>query len=65
MDEDDFFSSRPQDPLTLLVKQDLGPISQDELAERIEILRGEIARIEAHMAAVDRHRSAADELFKR
>ena len=65
MDEDDFFSSRPQDPLTLLVKQDLGPISQDELAERIEIMKAEIARVEAHMAAVDQHRSAADELFKR
>ena len=65
MDEDDFFSSKPQDPLTLLVKQDLGPISQDELAERIEILKGEIARIEQHMTDVDKHRSAADELFKR
>lgn len=65
MDDDDFFSSRPSDPLTLLVKQDLGPISQDELAERIAILKGEIARVEAHMAAVDQHRSAADELFKR
>jgi len=65
MDEDDFFSSKPQDPLTLLVKQDLGPISQDELAERVEILKGEIARIEQHMADVDKHRSAADELFKR
>jgi uncharacterized small protein (DUF1192 family) len=65
MDEDDFFSSRPQDPLTLLVKQDLGPISQDELAERIEILKAEIVRVEQHMTAVDQHRSAADELFKR
>jgi uncharacterized small protein (DUF1192 family) len=65
MDEDDFFSSRPQDPLTLLVKQDLGPISQDELAERIQILKAEIARVEQHMTAVDQHRSAADELFKR
>lgn len=65
MDDDDFFSSKPNDPLTLLVKQDLGPLSQHELAERIELLRAEIARIEAHMAAVDSHRSAADELFKR
>ncbi|HEY0628959.1 MAG TPA: DUF1192 domain-containing protein [Sphingomicrobium sp.] len=65
MDEDDFFSSRPQDPLTLLVKQDLGPMSQDELAERIEALKGEIARVEAHMAAVSAHRSAADQLFKK
>jgi hypothetical protein len=35
MDDDDFFTSRPSDPLTLLTRQDLGPISQDELAERI------------------------------
>jgi len=65
MDEDDFFSSRPQDPLSLLVKQDLGPISQDELAERIATLKREIARVEAHMAAVSDHRSAADQLFKK
>ena len=65
MDEDDFFSSKPQDPLTQLVKQDLGPLSQDELAARIEALKGEIDRVEAHMAAVAAHRSAADELFKK
>ena len=65
MDEDDFFSSRPQDPLTLLVKQDLGPMSVDELNERIELLKAEIARVERHMSDVDKQRSAADELFKR
>jgi len=65
MDEDDFFSSRPQDPLTLLVKQDLGPLSVDELNERIETLKGEIARIEQHLSDTARHRSAADELFKK
>jgi uncharacterized small protein (DUF1192 family) len=65
MDEDDFFSSRPQDPLSLLVKQDLGPLSVDELNERIETLRQEIARVEQHLTATARHRSAADELFKR
>ena len=65
MDDDDFFSSRPSDPLSLLIRQDLGPMSQDELAERIEALRAEIQRIEQHMAAVDQHRSAADALFKR
>ena len=65
MDEDDFFTSRPQDPLTLLVKQDLGPLSIAELGERITILKGEIARVEAHMAEASAHRSAADELFKK
>ena len=65
MDEDDFFSSKPQDPLTLLIKQDLGPLSVDELNERIEMLKGEIVRIEQHLADTARHRSAADELFKK
>ena len=65
MDEDDFFTSRPQDPLTQVVKQDLGPLSVDELNERIEMLKAEIARVEAHMAAASAHLSAADELFKK
>jgi uncharacterized small protein (DUF1192 family) len=65
MDDDDFFSSKPQDPLTLLVKQDLGPLSVDELNERIETLKAEIARIEQHLVDTARHRNAADELFKK
>jgi uncharacterized small protein (DUF1192 family) len=65
MDEDDFFTSRPSDPLTLLGKQDLGPFSIDELTDRIEALKAEIARVEQHMADATRHRSAADELFKK
>jgi uncharacterized small protein (DUF1192 family) len=65
MDEDDFFTSKPSDPLTLLVRQDLGPMSVDELNERIEALKGEIARVEQHLADTARHRNAADELFKR
>jgi uncharacterized small protein (DUF1192 family) len=65
MDEEDFFSSKPQDPLTLLVKQDLGPLSVDELDARVEALKAEIARVEQHMSDAAQHRSAADELFKR
>ncbi len=65
MDEDDFFTSKPSDPLSLLVKQDLGPLSVDELHERIEALKGEIARVEQHLADTEQHRNAADELFKR
>ncbi len=65
MDEDDFFTSKPSDPLSLLVHQDLGPLSVDELGERIETLRGEIARVEQHLADTERHRSVADELFKK
>ena len=40
-------------------------MSLDELGERIEILRAEIARVEQHLVATERHRSAADELFKK
>ena len=65
MDEDDFFSSKPQDPLVQATRQDLGPLSVDELEERIEILKGEIDRVEQHMSDAARHRSAADELFKK
>jgi len=57
MDEDDFFSSRPPDPLTQVTKQDLGPLSIDELNQRIETLKREIERVETHM--IDATRSLA------
>ena len=65
MDEDDFFSSRPQSPLALLAKEDLGPLSIDELQERIAALREEIARVERHMVDAARHRTAAEDIFKK
>ena len=65
MDLDDLFPSKPDDPLTLLAKQDLDPLSIDELHARIEALKAEIARVEAHMHRATKHRSAAEELFKR
>jgi uncharacterized small protein (DUF1192 family) len=65
MDIDDLFPSKPDDPLTLLAKQDLDPISMDELHARIEALKAEIARVEAHIDRVNSHRSAAEQLFKR
>lgn len=65
MDEDDFFSKAPTDPLTLVCKQDLGPLSVAELDERIGLLKDEIVRVEQHLAESEAHRSAADELFKR
>ena len=64
MDEDDFFSSKPVDPLTLVCKQELGPLSVAELDERIVLLKDEIVRVELHLAESQAHRSAADELFK-
>ena len=65
MDLDELFPSKPDDPLIALGKQDLDPMSIDELGERIEALKAEIARVEAHMQRVQSHRSAAEELFKK
>jgi uncharacterized small protein (DUF1192 family) len=65
MDLDDLFPDKPKDPLTELGKQDLDPLSMDELQARIEALRQEIARVEAHMQRAKTHRSAAEELFRK
>lgn len=62
MDED---LPRPKgDAASALAKELLDPYSQDELAERIEMLEAEIARIKAHRDKVSAHRMAADALFK-
>ena len=65
MDLEELFPSKPGDPLVELAKQDLDPISIDELVARIEALKAEIARVESHMQRVQTHRSAAEELFKK
>lgn len=65
MDLDELFPNKPDDPLVALARQDLDPMSVDELQARIEALRVEIARVESHMDRATRHRSAAEELFKK
>ena len=65
MDADDLFPGKPGDPLSLLVKQDLDPLSVEELRLRIQALQGEIARIEARLAKAVDHRASADSLFRR
>ena len=65
MDLDELFPDKKKDPLAELAKQDLDPLSVDELAERIEVLKAEITRVEAHRDKATRHRSAAEELFKK
>ena len=65
MDLEDLFPSKPDDPLVALARQDLDPISIEELQARIEALKAEIARVKAHMDRATRHRSAAEELFKK
>ncbi|HEX5181639.1 MAG TPA: DUF1192 domain-containing protein [Allosphingosinicella sp.] len=65
MDLEELFPSKPEDPLAQLVKQDLDPLSVEELGERIHTLEGEIARVQAKMAAAINHRASAEALFKK
>jgi uncharacterized small protein (DUF1192 family) len=65
MDPDEFLSKRPQSPLALLVREDLDPLSVDELGERIERLKAEIERTEAKRQSASAFRSEADSLFRK
>ena len=65
MDLDELFPSKPADPLTLLGKEDLDPLSVDELHARIEALEAEIARVRGKIAFAAHHRASAEELFKK
>ncbi|MXO86811.1 DUF1192 family protein [Altererythrobacter aurantiacus] len=57
---------RPKDDAAArLAGEDLGPLSQAELAERIDLLKAEIARVEQHRDKAASHRQAADALFGR
>ncbi len=59
-DDEPAGKSRPHE-----IGQDLGKLSVDELRARIDMLRGEIARIEAAVEAKGSTRSAAEALFRR
>lgn len=64
MEEDD--RPRPRgDAASKLAGEDLGPYSQDELNERIALLKSEIARVELHRDKAAAHRDAAEALFGR
>lgn len=63
MDEEDDF--KPGQPIVELGKEDLDPLSIEELDQRVARLRAEIARVEAHKNRASAHRSVADELFRK
>ena len=65
VDLDDLFPSKPDEPLVALAKQDLDPMSIEELHARIDALKVEIARVENHMKRAQDHRSVAEELFRK
>ena len=65
MDLDELFPSKPEDPLTQLTRQDLDPLSVEELQARIAVLEGEIARVQAKLEAAVDYRATAEALFKK
>jgi uncharacterized small protein (DUF1192 family) len=65
MDLDELFPDKPDDPLTLLGRQDLDPLSVEELEARIVLLEAEIARVRAKLQSSVNFRASADELFKK
>jgi uncharacterized small protein (DUF1192 family) len=65
MDLDELFPDKPGDPLVQLTRQDLDPLSVDELNARIQTLEEEIARVKAKIDAAVNHRATADALFKK
>lgn len=65
MDADDIPPRRSDDPVAMLARQDLDPLSIDELGARIAALEAEIARVRAHRDRAGGHRASADALFRR
>ncbi|HEX2764599.1 MAG TPA: DUF1192 domain-containing protein [Allosphingosinicella sp.] len=65
MDLEELFPSKPEDPLAQLARQDLDPLSVDELHERIAALEAEIARVRAKIDAAVNHRASAEQLFRK
>jgi uncharacterized small protein (DUF1192 family) len=61
IDEDD----RPRKKISHEIGQDLTLLSVAELGERINLMREEIARLEADIARKQATRSAADAFFKK
>ncbi len=65
MDEDDPFAPRrPKGPVIHEIGQLLDLLSVAEIDERIELLRGEIARLESARDSKEASRKAADAFFK-
>lgn len=65
MDMDELFARKPADPLVLMTRQDLDPLSVEELRERLEILAAETTRVKQKLEGAVNHRASADALFKR
>lgn len=62
---DDYLPKRADDPLALLLRQDLDPLSVDELRARVMALEGEIERVRKKIDQSAGHRASADALFRK
>ena len=65
MDLDELFPKKSGDPLAELIRQDLDPLSVDELRARILVLQGEIDRVQAKIDASIDFRASAEAIFKK
>jgi uncharacterized small protein (DUF1192 family) len=65
MDLDELFPDKPKDPLTQLTREDLDPLSVEELHARIAVLEGEIARVRARIETAVNFRASAEAIFKK
>ena len=65
MDLDELFLGKPADPLTLLTRQDLDPLSIEELRARIAVLEGEIARVKSKIDTAVDFRASAEAMFRK
>lgn len=64
-DDDEFFAPKKPAPAPHHLGEPLDALSVDELDERIELLRAEIARLEAARERKNASRTAADSFFRK
>ncbi|MEO1046305.1 MAG: DUF1192 domain-containing protein [Pseudomonadota bacterium] len=65
MEIDENLPRRTDNPVEMLGKQDLDPLSLDELDARITALQAEIERCKAHKEKASSHRASAEALFQK
>jgi len=65
MDADENLPRRKDDLVAQLAKQDLDPLSVEELEERITLLEAEIERSRTKIQRAVNHRASANALFRK
>ena len=63
-DDESVFGAKPKPPLTHDIGQNVDDLSAPELADRIGLLRAEIARLEKAIEARQATHAAANSIFK-